>query len=261
MDILTAFLDDLSKVLAPYWERVEPQLARLETLTGYDWRLVVGGGLAALLLLWLLLRRRGGPKATPKALEAGYERLAAAGVGELDRPYRLLVERWRHLPAAFVQEIVGRLRDKTRVIDFAVLAERHGLERGRLGKIAKAHGPESAMQAVAALLLALGRKRPGEAEAALSLAMRLDPQNPEAVLELAAGHYAAKHYKTALPLLELGISLCRKVVEGPGLALEGRVGGVAPAPVGRRHDELNGLLKSSMEMYEVCLEQVDPQLA
>ncbi|MDH3967635.1 MAG: hypothetical protein OEU56_11505, partial [Rhodospirillales bacterium] len=68
MDILTAFLDDLSKVLTPYWDRAEPHLTRLETLTGYDWRLLVGGGLAALLLLWLLLRRPGGAKATPKAL-------------------------------------------------------------------------------------------------------------------------------------------------------------------------------------------------
>ena len=260
MDILTAFLDDLSKVLTPYWDRAEPHLTRLETLTGYDWRLLVGGGLAALLLLWLLLRRPGGAKATPKALETGYDRLAAAGVSELDRPYRLLVERWRHLPAAFVQEIVGRLRDKARVVDFVVLAERHGLERGRLGKIAKAQGPESAMRAVAALLLALGRKRPGEAEAALSLAMRLDPQDPEAALRLAAGHYAAKHYKTALPLLELGISLCRKVVEGPGQALESGAGRVARAPAGRRLDELKDLLKSSMEMYEVCLEQVDSHL-
>ena len=260
MDILTAFLDDLSKVLAPYWGRAEPHLDRLETLTGYDWRLVLGGGLAVLLLLWLMLRRPGGAKATPKTLEAGYERLAAAGVGELERPYRLLVERWKHLPAAFVQEIVGRLLDKMRVVDFVVLAERHGLERGRLRKIAKAHGPESAMQAVAALLIDLGRKRPGEAEAALSLAMRLDPQDPRAVLRLAAGHYAAKHYKTALPLLELGISLCRKVVEGSGRAPESDVGGVARRAAGRRQGELKALLESSMEMYEICLERVDPRL-
>jgi hypothetical protein len=85
---------------------------------------------SAAFLFWLLLRPRGRRKPTPEALEANYDRLAAAGVDALDQPYRLLTERRPHLPAAFVQEIVGRLRDKARVTDFVILAERHGLLRG-----------------------------------------------------------------------------------------------------------------------------------
>lgn len=255
MEHLTAALDGLRETLAPYWGRLEPELVRLETLTGIDWRIVFGGGLAAVLLLWLLFRRRRTRKATPETLEAGYDRLAAAGVDALDQSYRLLVERWKHLPAAFVQEIVGRLREKAQVIAFVALAERHGLERGPLAKFAKSQGPESAVQAAAALLVDLGRKRPGEAETALSLAMRLDSQDPQAVLTLAAGHYAAERYKAALPLLELGISLCRNVVEAPDSAT------ASQAKTRGRHQDLTGLLKRSMEMYEVCLERVDPSLA
>lgn len=255
MDRLTAELEGMWKALAPYWGRVEPELARLEALTGLDWRLVLGGGLAVILLLWLLFRRRGGRGARPESLDAGYDRLAAAGVGELDQSYRLLTERWKHLPAAFVQEIVGRLREKAQVTAFVLLAERHGLERGPLTKIAKAQGPESAVREAAALLVDLGRKRPGDAETALSLAMRLDSQDPEAVLTLAAGHYAAERYKAALPLLELGISLCRNVVEAPGSA------SASQAKTRGRHQDLTDLLKRSMDMYEVCLERVDPTLA
>ena len=255
MDQFTAVLDGLWETLAPYWGRLEPELARLESWTGIDWRLLLGGSLAVVLLLWLLLRPRGRRKAKPETLEADYDRLEAAGVDALDQPYRLLTQRWNHLPAAFVQEIVGRLRDKAQVNDFVVLAERHGLERGRLAKIAKAHGPESAVQAVAALLVELGRKQTGEAEAAFSLAMRLDPQDPVAVLTLAAGHYAAERYKAALPLLELGISLCRNVVEASGPAT------ASQATTQRGHTELKGLLKRSMDMYEGCLERVDPSLA
>ena len=98
-------------------------------------------------------------------------------------------------------------------------------------------------------------KQFGEAETALSLAMRLDSQDPQAVLTLAAGHYAAERYKAALPLLELGISLCRNVVETPGSAT------ASQAKTRGRHQDLTGLLKRSMEMYEVCLERVDPFVA
>ena len=255
MERLTATLDGLLEALAPHWSRLEPALARLEALTGADWRLLLGGVFAAVLLLWLLLRRGGGPKATTETLEAGYERLEAAGVDALDQSYRLLAERWKHLPAVFVQDVIGRLGDKDRVIAFVVLAERHGLERGGLAKIAKAQGSDSAAQAVAALLVDLGRKRPGEAETALPLAMRLDPQAPEAALMLAAGHYAAERYKSALPLLELGISLCRNVVEAAG------PGAGSQAKPQDRHRDLTRLLKRSMEMYEACLERVDPSLA
>lgn len=255
MERVTAGLDGLWETLAPHWSRLEPALARLEALTGADWRLLICGGLAAVVLLWLLLRRGGRRRATPETLEASYERLETAGVDALDQSYRLLAGRWKHLPAVFVQDLVGRLSDKDRVIAFVDLAERHGLERGRLAKIAKAQGSDSAAQAVAALLVDLGRKRPAEAETALSLAMRLDPQDPEAALMLAAGHYAAERYKAALPLLELGISLCRNVVEAPGAAAAPQV-----KPRGG-HENLTSLLKRSMEMYEACLERVDPSLA
>ncbi len=251
----TASLDTLWENLAPLWRHLEPVLAWLEAETGADWRLLLGGGFVAMLLLWRLLRRGGGPKATPESLEAVYDRLETAGVDALDQSYRLLTERWKHLPTAFVQDLVGRLNDKDRVIAFVVLVERHGLERGRLAKIARAQGSDSAAQAVAALLVDLGRKRPGEAESALSLAMRLDPQDPEAALALAAGHYEAERYKAALPLLELGISLCRNVVESSDTA------GPTRAKPGGKRQQLSSLLKRSMEMYEACLERVDPSMA
>ena len=236
----------------------------MEALTGADWRLVLGGGSLGLLVSWLLLRRllRGG--ATVKSLEKAYEKLAADGVRELDRPYRLISDRrrWKTLPMAFLWALAEQLRDKDSVIAFLVLAERHGLERKGLRKIARTHKAEPAMAAAAALLSGLARKRPGEAEAALPLAMRLDPQDPGAALALGTRHYGAERFKEAMPLLEQGISLGRKLLTRPSPVPTGdaRRDRIRNAADERRRGETESLVQKSMAMYEVCLEKADPYL-
>ena len=69
-------------------------------------------------------------------------------------------------------------------------------------------------------------------------------------------------YKEALPLLVLGISLCRKLLDGQGVAAgsnagrkgRGREAGLASA-------ELQARLKRALEMYEDCLARVGPARA
>jgi hypothetical protein len=72
---------------------------------------------------------------------------------------------------------------------------------------------------------------------------------------LAAGHYTAERYKTALPLREPGISLHRNVVDMPESAAGPQ------AKLQQRPADPKSLLKHSMEMHEDCLERVDPALA
>lgn len=272
MDQVTTLLEGLAKSLEPYLAKLkpyfadlQPYLAKLETLTGADWRLVLGAGFLGLLVLWLLLRRllRGG--ATVKGLESAYEKLAQEGVKELDRPYRLISDRsgWKDLPMAFLWALAEQLRDKRSIIEFLVLAERHGLERKGLRKIARTHKPEPAMVAAAGLLSKLARRRPGEAETALPLAMRLDPVDPGAALTLGARHYDAERFKEAMPLLEQGISLARKLVTQPPPVPTGddRQDRIRNAADQRRRGDAESLLEKSMEMYEVCLEKGAPSLA
>ena len=217
-------------------------------------------------LLWLSLGKIGGRKATREALEAQSAKLAAAGVKQEERPCRLLRRRrhWKRLPVAFLWELCARLRDEDQVFAFVVFAERHGLQRRRLPRIAGKYKTEAAMRAVAVLLNGLKSRQPGDTRTASSLAMRIDAEDPRSVLKLATDCYLMECYKEAMPLLVLGISLCRKLLDGPGQ------GGAAGRDGGRkgrgRHAgpagaELRARLKRALVMYNDCLARVGPARA
>jgi tetratricopeptide (TPR) repeat protein len=257
MERLTGLLDRVTA-------GVQPILGWLEPLYPY-WQ-HIAAGLGLVVLLWVL-RRIWRRKRPAGSLEAAYEKLGAAGFQERDRPCRILGARpgWKRLPMAFLWELSARLRDKECFIGFVTLAERHGLERKELPAIAKKFGTEAAVRAVALRLAELAKQRPAQAETALSLAVRLDPDDPRLVLDLAAKHYTAERYKDAMPLFEQGIALCRQVLLAPLPTLATAGDGSPDAlraqlAVEQRRKKAEQLLQSSTEQYEVCLDRVDPYL-
>ncbi len=269
MEKVTALWDGLVRYLEPLLDRLGALMTEAwsffaaKSPVALDWRLAAAAALVAA-LLWLGLGKFGGRKATLAALAARSAKLAAAGVKQEERPCRLLRRRrhWKRLPVAFLWELCARLRDEDQVFAFVVIAERHGLQRRQLPRIARKYKTGTAMRVVAALLNGLKSRQPGDTRTASSLAMRIDGDDPRSVLKLATDCYLMACYKEALPLLVLGISLCRKLLDGQGVAAgsnagrkgRGREAGLASA-------ELQARLKRALEMYEDCLARVGPARA
>ena len=69
-------------------------------------------------------------------------------------------------------------------------------------------------------------------------------------------------FKEAMPLLEQGISLGRKLLTRPSPVPTGdaRRDRIRNAADERRRGETESLVQKSMAMYEVCLEKADPYL-
>ncbi len=278
MDRIWAEIEPYLAKLAPYWAEVESTVAstwlelegQFPQLRGIDrdWFLIGAAG-AILLVLWLLVRKRGGGgggrKATPRALEALYNKFAKAGVPEWKLPFKLFTGRanWAALPEHFLMELAARLMDKETVIKFIVFAERHGLEQKRLPKLAT-YDVESAMKAISAALTGLVKGKGGkEADTALSLAMRIDPTNPQAMYTLAADHYGAQRFKEAMPLLERTVPLCKQLLdepERPDVRALQRGASSDWEQAGTSRGDMEDMFAKAMEMYEDCLERVNPNL-
>lgn len=205
---------------------------------------------ACVALLWLAARA-GGRLPVADALEVLEYEMELQRVPEFNRPRRLITERkyWDAMPEPFLMELATRLGESRNVIDFMVFAEGRRLHRKRLPQIAADMRPQEAVNAVSALLFQLGRKRRRDSATALSMAMLLDPDNPEIVLALASHHFTAKRYDDAMPLLETGMALCQRILD----MTKGQQNMHKKAE--KRVKALDSLLRKSTRMYEVCLQQ------
>lgn len=233
---------------------------------------------AALLVLWVMLRRPDNDpeklvKVRDKARVKAETKLAdpipyvedqqanqsqhqtEEEDGPWNQPFELFKGRpgWLAMPDAFLWELVACLQTVETITDFIEVAERKGLVRKRMRKIAKHPDPRIAMKEVAAEFLRLGIKDRYEGQIALPLARLLDPKNPEIVLAVAKNYFASDRYEDALPLLEEGMSLCQRILD----AAEGAP--PADGKVKRQIGDLQKMQRKSAEMYEVCLKQATPQ--
>jgi hypothetical protein len=216
--------------------------------------LALGGVAVAFVVFWLLIRRGGG--GTAAELRTAYKKIVKADVPEWQRPYMLLAtrERWHDLRESFLMELASRLMDKDNIIEFIVLAERHGLHRERFRSLAR-DGDEAAMRGVSNALSDLGDDARGRAvKSARSLAVMVDPDNPKAAIALAAYYHGAKQFKDALGLLERALPLCEQALEAALQrdALPGDPAGQAA----ERHGELVGMFERAVDMYEDCMGRV-----
>ena len=212
--------------------------------------LALGGVALAIVVFWLLIRRGAG--GTAAELHAAYKKIAKADVAEWQRPYVLLAtrERWHELRESFLMELASRLMDKDKVIEFIVLAERHGLHRERFRSLASYDG-EAAMRAVSNALSDLADGARGRtAKSARTLAVMIDPDNPKAALALAADYYGAKRFEDALGLLERALPLCEQALEAA--QQRGALPGDTAEQAGERHGELYEMLERAVHMYEDC---------
>jgi tetratricopeptide (TPR) repeat protein len=216
--------------------------------------LALGGIAVAVVVFWLLIRKGAG--GTAAQLRAAYKKIVKADVPEWRRPYALLAtrERWHRLPEDFLMELASRLMDKDNVIEFIVLAERHGLHRERLPGLA-GYESEWAMRAVSNALAELADGARGStAKSARSLAVMVDPDNPKAAIALAADYYGAKRFADALGLLERALPLCEQAVEAA--QQRGALPGDTAEQSEERHGELYAMFERAVDMYEDCVERV-----
>jgi tetratricopeptide (TPR) repeat protein len=224
-------------------------------LSMIDGNLVPLGGLAlAVVVIWLLIHKGAGG-GTAAELRAAYKKIVKADVPEWQRPYMLLAtrERWHDLRESFLMELASRLMDVDKVIEFIVLAERHGLHRERFRDLAS-YSAETAMKGVSNALCDIAEGARGRAaKSARSLAMLIDSENPKAALALATEYHGAKRYAEARDLLERALPLFEQTLEEarrrdalPGDPLDG---------VDERHVELYEMLERAADMYEDCMER------
>lgn len=159
-------------------------------------------------------RRFGGTKATAQTLLATYYAFESKGVPEDERLFQMLDTRmtWRSFPKAFLRELSRRLGSKEELVKFVILSERHGLPGSDLKAIASSISPGSegvrfAVDQVAMTLTSLANhlgqnKIFEEAELALQLAVRVNPQWFPALSSLGLVYYAAGRYADAIHVIE-----------------------------------------------------------
>jgi hypothetical protein len=212
--------------------------------------LALGGFALGFVVLLLLIRKSGG--GTAAELRKAYKKIAKADVPDWQRPYMLMAtrERWHVLRDSFLMELASRLMDKDTVIEFVVLAERHGLHRGRFRELADT-GTETAMTGVSNALCDIAEGTGGRAaKSARSLAVLIDPENPKAALALAAEYHGAKRFAEARDLLERALPLFEQTLR------EARQRDALPGDpldeVEERHGELYAMLKRAVDIYEDC---------
>jgi tetratricopeptide (TPR) repeat protein len=216
--------------------------------------LALGGIAVAVVMFWLLIRKGAG--GTAAELRGAYKKIVKSEVAEWQRPYMLLAtrERWHELRESFLMELASRLMDIDKVIEFIVLAERHGLHRDRFRDLAP-YDAETAMRGVSNALSDIADGARGRtAKSTRSLAVLIDPDNPRAALALATDYYGAKRFKDALDLLERALPLFEETLKTaqqrdalPGDLVE---------DAGERHGELYEMLERAVDMYEDCMGRV-----
>jgi tetratricopeptide (TPR) repeat protein len=225
------------------------------------WQIWAGGGLC-LLLLWRVVRARLAGTAEHRALRRQYKKLAKAGVAEWERPYRLFAGRedWNLLPDDFLMELTSRLIERDKVIDFIVLADAFDqAQQLQLARLAKGD-PDTAMRDLSAFLTDVAEGLPApEMVAMLGFAVRIDPENHWALIDLATEHYAAKRFAKALPLLEQALSLRPQAMVGLPRDRDARGRALAAKSPRLTIEKMHAILKVAGEMYEDCVERVGPK--
>jgi len=235
----------------------------LDFLTDLDsgWQILAGGGIC-LLLLWRVVRDRLAATAGHRALRRQYKKLTKAGVADWERPYRLFTgsEGWRALPGDFLMELTSRLIETDEVIDFIVLAEElNEAQKLRLIRLAKGD-PDTAMRNLSLFLTEVALHLPvPKMVDMLGFAVRIDPENHWALIELASEHYAAKRFAKALPLLEQAISLGEQAMAGLPRDRDARGRALAAKSSRLTMEKMHGVLKVAGEMYEDCAERLGPK--
>lgn len=215
--------------------------------------LMLGGFALGFVVLWRLIRKAGG--GTAAELRRAYKKIVKADVPDWQRLYVLLATRdgWHRLRESFLMELASRLMDADTVIEFVVLAERHGLHRERFRDLA-GYGAETAMKGVSNALCDIAAGARGQpAKSARSLAVLIDSENPRAALALASEYHGAKRFAEARDLLERALPLFERTLEEaqqrdalPGDPLD---------QVDERHGELYQMLERAVDMYEDCMER------
>ena len=202
-------------------------------------------------VLWLLVRKAGG--GTAAELRSAYKKIVKTDVPDWQRPYMLLATRdgWHEMRESFLMELASRLMDTETVIEFVVLAERHGLHRERFRELARC-GEEAAMRGVSNALCDIAEGARGRAaKSARSLAVLVDSENPKAALALAAEYHGAKRFAEAQDLLERALPLFEQTLE------EARRRDALPGdPLDRldnRHREIYKMLERAVDLYEDCM--------
>lgn len=251
-------MDDIMADIGPFflW-LIDEAWALVAGLDPWSQLLLVAGLL--LLLLTLSVRARSAATAGQRALCRQYRKLAKEGVADWQLPIRLLNSReeWEQLPEEFLMELASRLVERDKVIDFILLVEGDDFERDLFVRLT-AFEPDTAMRDLSVLLTdhAAGLKA-RKAIGVLDLAVRIDPENHMALIDLATEHYSAKRYAEALPLLEQAMYLSQSVVPQARAAAARQGIGAQGTTAHALHD----VLKLLGEMYEDCVERVGPKTA
>jgi len=227
-------------------------------LAGLDreWQIMIGGALC-LLLLWRMVSRHLAATTEQRALRRRYKQMAKDGVAEWERPLRLFTDRegWDYLPDEFLMELTSRLIDRDGVIDFILLAEEFEQELlPQFAQLAKSDA-DKAMRRLSTFLTDFADALPEpKLVAMLGFAVRIDPENHWALIDLGTAHYAAKRFAQALPLLEQAIPLGQQaMVELPRDNAPGRA--VAARSPRLTMERMRNILKVAGEMYRDCAER------